>query len=1177
MNIEELQIGGYGRLHNRELKLNNGVSLLYGRNEAGKSTTLQFIRAMLFGIPGRANLPERYEPSQGGQHGGVLAARDRDGVLWRIRRYTAGGEAQGRSEKLQITVSHLDGRTEELSQAEMERRLLGGISRSMFRQLFAVSLDELQELGGLQSEEMSSYLFHAGMGGGGEIMRAERRLQQDADKLYKPRGKVQEAAKILQAIEKLEREAAESRSYLPRYNQNSAALEAAERQLAQLEERRQTAAERLVLLRKAQEIRGLWLKWCEARLELEELPAIASFPEDGAARWQSLVAELQNAEETVFRLKRQYKELADGLEKNPPDLRLQAQGTRIEALDRRSSSYEDKKAEHGRLEAELEALHGHLERVLRGIGAGWGTAELAGFSGTAADREAARRFAAGFSAYDRRMEAGEAERQTLRSRLAAAAAALQAADRALAREHAAGAADFAGIAKRSPRELLQLWDELQLAAERWREAQLGEGPLRGRGGTRSGAEGRRAQRYRRLLLAGAALTLLLPPALWLTGAPPVSAWAALGLLAAADLALWAALRAERRADVTPPGHGGEARAAAAEMLRLRGLLLSGAEPESGPSRPGRRPAEGSSPDAGGLEAGMKELRRVMEAWNAWRQRVERLAAEREACRAQAASLSGQERVLAAELERAGADFTEVAGRYEEWLHERKLPAGLSPEGLPDIFAMVEQGNELLRQERRLAARLGTLEAECTAFEQELLTLMKEAAAERDEPAISSLAAAIEPGMDTLAIIEPSNHTNRSEPDSEELAGASPLEISRLASAGLTEPTDPTGSTESFVEPVPSPDTAAASNRKDMFLEASSGLAEYSEAAPGSSVGSLPPLQQQLEAGGLSLLSWLELRKREWDLLQAQLLRREGMKSRLLELQEELAAGGRELEELLRRSGELLQEGGAADGEDFLRRSSAVQRRAGLTKLIRQWELAMFGGWENQSTAKLLTLLEHHDAYALEQERSAAEEAAVSIEEERNAMLQHRGKLLQEREYLRERGMEDSALQQLEEHRAALRSIAGQYAVTALAAELMGRTRRIYEQEKQPQVLLLASDYFAKLTEGEYRRVVMTLGNKELKAEHKNLGLLDSGLLSRGTAEQLYLAIRLALAETMALQANLPLLFDDLFVNFDERRLHAALALLKELSATRQIIMMTCHRHVAEAAARIIPAASVISV
>ncbi|WP_379153711.1 AAA family ATPase [Paenibacillus sp. sgz5001063] len=1115
MRIEELQIGGYGRLYNRELKLDTGISLLYGRNEAGKSTTLQFIRAMLFGIPGRANALERYEPAQGGQHGGMLVARDREGALWRIRRYMAVGEGQGRSEKLHITVSHPDGITEEQSQAEMERRLLGGISRSMFRQLFAVSLDELQELGALQSEEMSSYLFHAGMGGGGEIMRAERRLQQDADKLYKPRGKVQEAAKILQSIDKLEREAAESRSYLPRYNQNSAALEAAELQLAQLEEGRRSVAARLILTRKAQEIREVWLKWSEARMELAELPVILSFPENGAARWQSLESDLRSAEATVFRLQRQYSELAAELAKNLPDARLQSQGPRLEALDRRLSSYEDKKAEAKRLAVEKEALEGHLERVLRGISTGWSTAELAGFSAAAADREAARRYAAGFSAYDHRMEAREAERQTLRSRLAAAAASLQAAERALARENAAGAADFAGLAARSPRELLQLWDELQLAAERWREAQLGGEPLRGRAAAGSGANGRRTQHYRRLLLAGAALTLLLPPALWLTGAPPVSAWAALGLLAAADLALWAALRSARRADASPPEHGGAGSAAAAEMRRLRGLLLSGAEPESGGGRLGRRPAEGTSPDASGLEAGMKELRRLMEAWNAWRQRVDRLVAEHESCQVEMDSLSGQERALAAELEHAEAEFTELNERYEQWLHERKLPEGLSPEGLPDIFALVDQGNELLRQEHKLTMRLRTLESECSAFEQEVMALMIESRA---------------------------GQVNVAEEGGEAPADSDHGDFS--SSSGSLKELD------------------------------SVSISEWDHGSPRNSARSLP---QEIEAGGLSLLSWLELAKRDWDLLQVEMHRREGMNARLQELLEELAVSKRELEDLSRRSGELLQEGGAKDPEDFLRRSSAVQRRIELTKLIRQWELAMFGGWENQSAAELLTHLEHNDSYALEQARNAAEETAVRMEEERNALLQHRGKLLQEREYLKERGMEDSVPQQLEEQRAALRGIAGQYAVTALTAELMGRTRRIYEQEKQPQVLRLASEYFARLTEGEYQRVVMTVGNKELKAEHKSMGLLESGLLSRGTAEQLYLAIRLALAETMTQQANLPLLFDDLFVNFDEQRLHAALSLLGELSATRQIIMMTCHRHVAEAASRIVPAASVISV
>lgn len=327
----------------------------------------------------------------------------------------------------------------------------------------------------------------------------------------------------------------------------------------------------------------------------------------------------------------------------------------------------------------------------------------------------------------------------------------------------------------------------------------------------------------------------------------------------------------------------------------------------------------------------------------------------------------------------------------------------------------------------------------------------------------------------------------------------------------------------------------------------------------------------------ALLTWLELRKREWDQLKAELLRRESVETRLAEVREELAANHREQAELNLRCSKLLEEGGAEDGEQFLRRSSAWLRRIEVTRSVRQAELAMFSGWDDEGRAELLSLLTHLDAGRLAQERQAAEEAAAELEEERSALLEQRGKLLQEREALTKRGKEDTALQQLEEQRAALRNLAGQYAVTALAAELMGRTRRIYEQEKQPQVLQLASVYFAKLTHGEYRRIVMTLGHKELKAEHKDAGLLDSGLLSRGTAEQLYLAIRLALAETMSSKVNLPLFFDDLFVNFDEYRLHAALALLGELSSSRQIVMMTCHRHVAEAVAGSIPAAAVISV
>ncbi|WP_036723270.1 hypothetical protein, partial [Paenibacillus forsythiae] len=74
------------------------------------------------------------------------------------------------------------------------------------------------------------------------------------------------------------------------------------------------------------------------------------------------------------------------------------------------------------------------------------------------------------------------------------------------------------------------------------------------------------------------------------------------------------------------------------------------------------------------------------------------------------------------------DFRGTSARFEEWLRRRGLPEDLSPEGLPDIFRLAEQGNELLRREEALKLRIAELARETAAFEEECLLLMAEAAA-----------------------------------------------------------------------------------------------------------------------------------------------------------------------------------------------------------------------------------------------------------------------------------------------------------------------------------------------------------------------------------------------------------------------------------------------------------------
>ncbi len=96
----------------------------------------------------------------------------------------------------------------------------------------------------------------------------------------------------------------------------------------------------------------------------------------------------------------------------------------------------------------------------------------------------------------------------------------------------------------------------------------------------------------------------------------------------------------------------------------------------------------------------------------------------------------------------------------------------------------------------------------------------------------------------------------------------------------------------------------------------------------------------------------------------------------------------------------------------------------------------------------------------------------------------------------------------------------------------------------------------ELTGGRYDRVTVS---REFRPEAgREASPLRSGAqLSRGTSDQLWFALRLAVAHTV-LPDDTPLILDDAFVTFDDGRLEAALRLLEREAETRQILLFTCH-------------------
>ena len=146
-----------------------------------------------------------------------------------------------------------------------------------------------------------------------------------------------------------------------------------------------------------------------------------------------------------------------------------------------------------------------------------------------------------------------------------------------------------------------------------------------------------------------------------------------------------------------------------------------------------------------------------------------------------------------------------------------------------------------------------------------------------------------------------------------------------------------------------------------------------------------------------------------------------------------------------------------------------------------------------------------------------------------------------------------------------------WAPLCLADKLMDDAVARFEREKQPELLRRTAEWFRSMTAGRYVDVktkIESRGDLFVLDAHGRAKTPDQ--LSTGTREQLYLALRLSFVEHYCESSEpLPLIFDDVLVNFDDRREQETLAALAaEIPQNIQILFLTCHeetRRRAEAA------------
>lgn len=136
-----------------------------------------------------------------------------------------------------------------------------------------------------------------------------------------------------------------------------------------------------------------------------------------------------------------------------------------------------------------------------------------------------------------------------------------------------------------------------------------------------------------------------------------------------------------------------------------------------------------------------------------------------------------------------------------------------------------------------------------------------------------------------------------------------------------------------------------------------------------------------------------------------------------------------------------------------------------------------------------------------------------------------------------------------------------YARLLLVRRLLEVSVAAWEDKSQPAVYQKASDLLSSMTDGAWTRVSPGESGAIVVADAFGQERAPL-LLSTGTRQQLYLALRIALLMTAEnVGRSLPILADDILVNFDNDRRKGAARALWELSRVRQVVMFTCHEEV----------------
>ncbi|MCA9079105.1 MAG: AAA family ATPase [Planctomycetaceae bacterium] len=356
----------FGVLHQRPLTFNGGLQVVYGPNEAGKSTLLRLIRETLFGFP--------YAGHELSWKAGSVAGEAR--LQLRDERIVTFRRQKGRPD---VLSGHWEDSNAPIDE-ETIPTLLTGASSQLFNNLFAFSLRELfagEE--SLREAGLGESLFTGGWGGLDRFRRVQQTLSAQRDELFKPRGRKQQLLRLQQEIQQCQQEyrkALVTPQELDRVREELQRLEADKANLQERLRQLQRQEHRLEQLRKALPV---WRERLALLSQLSHLGVPEELTGDRAEELRRIKGRIREIEQELEPLLLRTTQAGDIEDQSlsAGQQAVLAQATVIKTLEQQLSQMQAFEQALPELERKRQETDRHLQAELDRIGGDWTLVDVA--------------------------------------------------------------------------------------------------------------------------------------------------------------------------------------------------------------------------------------------------------------------------------------------------------------------------------------------------------------------------------------------------------------------------------------------------------------------------------------------------------------------------------------------------------------------------------------------------------------------------------------------------------------------------------------------------------------------------------------------------------------------------------------------------------------------------------